>query len=87
NNNESVFNTGSGIMQYPINDYKEIRIKKACPSRYYEEITISPDDQHIIVKRVDVRRERPMSNTLDMRKRLFIMDIDGCNERLLLGEE
>jgi len=83
---ENLYYTDGDIICFPTNDYKEIRIKKGCESRYYEDITIAPDDKHIIVERVDVRRDGPYSNTLQRWRRLYIMDIDGCNERLLFDD-
>ena len=79
----NLYYTGGDIICFPINEYKEIRIKKGCMSRYYEDITISPDDQQIVVERVNATRS---SNILEEKHVLYIMDIDGCNERPLFDE-
>ena len=75
--------TGGGIVCFSLNEYKEIRIKKGCMSRYYEDITISPDDKQIVVERVNATRS---GNILDEKHVLYIMDIDGCNERPLFDD-
>ncbi|MBI1184429.1 hypothetical protein GC194_09165 [bacterium] len=80
---DRLYTTGGPIFCYPMYEDKEIRIKKQCDSRYYEHIAISPDDSKIVVVRVDVDRPNPLKNKLVETHTLYIMDIDGKNERPL----
>lgn len=83
---DALFLTGGDIICYPLYEYKEIRIKKGCESRYYEDIAISPDDRTIVVERVNVHRPNLSDNILVEQHLLYIMDIDGRNERPLFDD-
>lgn len=83
----ALYHTGGNILCFPTDEYKEIRIKKGCQSRYYEDITISPDNKKMVVERVNVRRPKPFRDILEERHQLYIMDIDGCHECPLFDDE
>jgi len=68
-----------GLYKINIFEKKEVKIKNSCNSKKYTILSISPDDSKIVVERINgyVSSDNKLYND----SRLYIMNIDGCNEQ------
>ncbi|MCF8374335.1 MAG: hypothetical protein K9H64_22120 [Bacteroidales bacterium] len=73
-----------GVYKINFNDSLEIKIKNACNSRFYMGISVSPDGENFLVERVKAYYKNGYGLTED--SEIYIMDIDGCNERKIVLE-
>jgi len=92
NGKEFVFSNEDGLFLVNGTDNEVKRIKSNCWNRIYRNPTISATGERIIVeKREIVKRtihdEEPLKRILnEINSSLVIMDIDGCNEKVLFED-
>jgi hypothetical protein len=82
-NSNSIYysRTLDGLYYIDINEKVETKFKETCSSKIYECITISPDGKRIVVERIN---SYYAEYGLFRDSKIYIMDIDGCNERELV---
>lgn len=78
-------NKDDGIFFIKNGENKQYRIKKSCPNRQYLNLTISPSGDKLIAERKDINAERD-GTYISQKHNLVIMDIDGCNEKVLFED-
>lgn len=82
NNNDVFFSTyREGLYKINKNTRNNSKIKCGCDSRSYRYLSISPDGKKIIVERVDATNFQNKTGSWTEEGKIFIMDIDGKNER------
>ena len=83
-NSEDIYYTRilKGIYKLNINSLDELHIKNSCDTRKYSAISVSSNGVKIIVERINsyINDENKLYND----SRLYIMDIDGCNEQEII---
>lgn len=84
-NNKDVYFISDGIFYFKKGENKQVRIKKSCPSRKYEWLTVSPTGDKIVASRRDIKA-RANGTYISENTKLVIMDIDGCNEKVLFED-
>ena len=67
-----------GLYKLDVNTLKATRIRNGCSTRTYGNLSISADGKKIIVERIDAK---PNNGGLLKDAGIYIMDIDGKNER------
>ncbi|MCB0736257.1 MAG: hypothetical protein KDC92_02000 [Bacteroidetes bacterium] len=84
---ESLFcaHSQDGIFRIDKGKNKQYRLKKACPNRQYNYITVSPEGDKIIAERREITAGHD-GTYISETHNLVIMDIDGCNEKVLFED-
>ena len=68
-----------GIFKIDTKNNIEIKIKNACDSKFYKTLSVSPDGDKLITERIDgyISNDNKLFND----SKIYIMDINGCNEQ------
>ncbi|MFY0674595.1 MAG: hypothetical protein JXQ87_14445 [Bacteroidia bacterium] len=80
-----VSSASKGIFKLKKGRNNQYRVKKSCVSRQYGKFSISPLGDKIISQRLDIKAERD-GTYISENTKLVIMDIDGCNEKVLFED-
>jgi hypothetical protein len=82
-NNDDIFYSTyrEGLFKVNKNTKEVIKIKCGCDSRSYRYLSISSDGSKIIVERVDATDYQNKTGSWTEEGKIFIMDIDGKNEK------
>ncbi len=82
NNDDVYFSTyREGLYRVNKNTKKYVKVRNGCDSRSYRYLSISPDGSKIIIERVDATDYTKNLGSWTEEGKIFIMDIDGKNER------
>jgi Tol biopolymer transport system component len=82
NNDDIYYSTyREGLYKVNKNSKTVTKIKCGCDSKSYRYLSISPDGTKIIVERVDATDYQNKTGSWAEEGKIFIMDIDGSNER------
>lgn len=77
----STFRTG--VFTFDISKEKQKCIKKACDSRTYKHLSISPNGKKILTERVDATDYNTEDGGWTEESKIVIMNIDGKDEKVL----
>lgn len=82
NNNDIYYTTNrDGLFKINKDSNKKTKIRNGCDSRSYKHLSISPDGTKIIVERMDAYNFDVNTGSSTEEFNIYIMDIDGSNER------
>ncbi len=82
-NGEVVFFTRAIDGIYKINKFSKVetKIRNACTTRVFTDISVSSDGKKILVEREDITNYEDDDWYYNIQSNIYIMDIDGQNER------
>lgn len=81
NNNDIYYSRiGKGVFCIDKNTKTEVKIRNGCSTRIFKDLSISSDGKKILVERGDITNFEE-GGDYDFQDNIYIMDIDGKNER------